>query len=119
MAALDDIKTVLGISDISKDALLSVYIRKGVTLVTAYMNAPAVPITVPPTLPVDVAIVYADAITEYATLCYRKRGQEGVKQFSQGSRSGTYEDSLQGSVKDLLPSPFIRMARVTRDPYAM
>jgi hypothetical protein len=109
---LDDIKTVLNITDTSKDTLLAVYIRKGTTLITNYMNAPLVPVTDPITLPVDVATVYADALLEYATLCYRKRGQEGVKQFSQGSRSGTYEDSLQGSVKDLLPSPFIRMIGV-------
>jgi len=111
MAALDDIKDVLGINDASKDNLLSIYIRRGVTLVTAYMNAPDVPITDPPTLPVDVATVYADAIIEYVTLCYRKKGNEGIKSFRQGGRLGIYEDSLQQSVKDLLPSPYIRMAR--------
>ena len=118
---LDDTKTVLGLDSLntSKDALLAIYIRKGTTLIAAYMNAPAVPITVPPTLPVDVAVVYADALIEYVTLCYRKRGNEGVKSFGQGGRSGTYEDGLQESVKALLPSPFIRMARAGRDPYAV
>ena len=111
MATLDDIKTVIGLSDTSKDALISVYIRKGITLITNYMNEPLPLVTIPPTLPTDVTVVYADALIEYVTLCYRKRGQEGIKQFAQGSRSGTYEDGLQESVKALLPSPFIRMAR--------
>lgn len=105
----DDIKTVLNITDTSKDTLLAVYIRKGTTLITNYMNAPDVPVTDPITPPVDVATAYADALIEYVTLCYRKRGNEGVKSFGQGGRSGTYEDSLQQSVKTLLPSPFIRM----------
>ena len=116
---LDDIKTVLNITDTSKDTLLAVYIRKGTTLITNYMNAPDVPITVPPTLPVDVVTAYADAIIEYVVLTYRKKGVEGLKSYSQGSRSGTYEDSLQQSVKSLLPSPFIRMASVRRDSYAV
>jgi len=110
---LDDIKTVLGISDFTRDALLAVYIRKGTTLVNAYMNFPDIPVTNPITLPVDVATVYADALIEYVVLSYRKKGIEGLKAYSQGSRSGTYEDTLQQSVKDLLPSPFIRMKGVT------
>ena len=109
---LDDIKTVLSIGDTSRDTLLAVYVRKGTTLITNYINAPAVPITVPPTTPIDVTTAYADALVEYVTLCYRKRGQEGIKQFSQGSRAGTYEDGLQQSVKALLPAPFIRMMGV-------
>jgi len=112
---LDDVKTVLGISDTLKDALLGIYIRKGTTLVNIYMNFPDIPITAPPTLPVDVATTYADAIIEYVTIAYRKKGIEGLKAFSQGSRSGTYEDSLQQSVKSLLPSPFIRMSGVDPD----
>lgn len=114
MDLLDDVKTVLGINDASKDGLLTIYIRKGVTLITNYMNAPDVPVTDPPTPPVDVQIVYADALIEYVTSCYRKKGNEGVKSFGQGSRSGTYEDGLQESVKALLPSPFIRMMGVSR-----
>lgn len=109
----DDIKTVLGIGDTSKDTLLTVYIRKGTTLITNYMNAPDIPITVPPTPPLDVTVVYADALIEYVTLCYRKRGNEGVRSYGQGGRSGTYEDGLQESVKALLPSPFIRMMGVS------
>jgi hypothetical protein len=117
MAALDDVKTILNISDTTKDALFALYIRKGITLITAYMNAPDPPVTDPATLPVDVATVYADALIEYVILCYRKRGNEGIKQFAQGARSGTYEDGLSASIKNLLPSPFIRMARARDGNY--
>ena len=112
---LSDIKEVLGIleTDTSKDNLLNIYIRKGTTLITNYMNAPDIPITDPPTLPVDVAVVYIDALVEYVTLCYRKKGNEGIKSFGMGSSSGTYEDGLSESVKVLLPSPYVRMIGVT------
>jgi hypothetical protein len=114
MAALDDIKTILNISDTSKDALLTLYIRKGSALIATYMNAPIGCHSEPP---VDVPTTYPDALIEYVTLCYRKRGNEGVKQYTQGGRSGTYEDGLGQSVKDLLPSPFIRMARARDGNY--
>ena len=117
MAALDDVKTILNISDTTKDALFTLYVRKGVTLITAYMNAPDPPVTDPVTLPVDVEATYPDALIEYAVLCYHRRGNEGIKQFAQGARSGTYEDGLGQSVKDLLPSPFIRMARARDGNY--
>jgi len=65
-----------------------------------------------PVVLVNVPVIYADALTEYVMLRYRKKGNEGVKQYSQGSRSGTYEDGLQQSVKALLPSPFIKMMGV-------
>ena len=112
---LDDIKVILGKeSDNSIDSLLSIYIRQGVTRVTNYMNFPDVPITDPVTPPLDVANTYPDALVEYVLLSYRKKGTEGLKSYSQGSRSGTYDDGLQQSVKDLLPSPFIRMMGVSR-----
>jgi len=100
---LDDIKTILGIQDTSKDSLLNVYIRKGIILITNYINTP---ITVPP---LDVEIVYPDALIEYVILCYRKRGNEGLKSYGQGSRLGSYGDELSDTVKALLPSPYITM----------
>jgi hypothetical protein len=112
---IDDIKVSLSKeSNSSIDNLLTIYIRQGVTRVTNYMNFPDVPITDPVTPPVDVATTYADALIEYVTLCYHKKGNEGVKQASQGSRGVTYVDGLPDSVKDLLPSPFIRMMGVRR-----
>lgn len=102
MAVLDDVKTLLNV-DISKEPILILYIRKAATLITNYLNAT---VTVPP---IDVEITYSDAVIEYTVLCYNKRGNEGVKQVSQGSRSQTYEDNLPSSVKALLPLPSVRM----------
>ena len=113
---LDDIKVILGKeADSSIDNLLTIYIRQGVTRVTNYMNFPDVPITDPVTPPVDVAITYPDALIEFVLLAYQKKGNEGVKQASQGSRGVTYESGLPDSVKNLLPSPFIRMMGVQRN----
>lgn len=102
MAVLDDLHILLNV-DVSKDPILDLYIRKAVTLITNYLNAT---ITVPP---VDIETTYPDAVIEYTVLCYNKRGNEGVKSFGQGSRSGTYEDNLPSSVKALLPLPSVRM----------
>ena len=105
---LDDIKVDLNISetDHSKDDWFNLQIRKGSTLITNYLN------DTPIALPDDVSTIYPDALVEYVTLRYRKRGNEGIKQFSQGSRSGTYESGLPDSVKDLLPCPSIQMMGV-------
>jgi len=101
----DDIKTELNIatSDVTKDAWIDLQIRKGSTLITNYMNV------TPTTPPADIGATYPDALIEYVVLRYRKRGNEGVTQFAQGSRSGTYGGELSDSVKLLLPMPPIRM----------
>lgn len=102
---LEDIKALLGITDFSKDATLTIYIRQGITRITAYMNDHSV-------VPVDVATTYADAVIEFVVLKYRKAGTEGIISQTQGSRSTTYATStgnLPDAVKELLPSPFIRM----------
>lgn len=114
MAILDEIKTELDIlaTDITKDVWINLQVRKGSTLITNYLNAtPTVP-------PVDISVTYPDALIEYVTLCYRKRGNEGIKQFAQGSRSGTYESGLPDTVKDLLPCPSIQMMGVRGRGYA-
>jgi len=105
MALLEDVKTVLGldITDTSRDDLLNIYIRKGVTLITKYLNAS---VTVPP---LDVETVYLDALIEFVVQVYKKRGNEGLKSYGQGSRTGSYGEELSDSVKALLPSPLIRM----------
>lgn len=99
---LDDVKTILGIAilDTSKDSLLNIYIRKGKTLIINYLNA---------STDLDVETLYIDALIEYVIQCYRKKGNEGVVSFGQGSKSGTYESGLSDSVKSLLPSPPVRM----------
>jgi len=105
MAVLDDVKTVLGLDslDTSRDNMLNIYIRKGVTLVTKYLNKI---VTEPP---LDVEATYPDALIEYVVMCYRKKGNEGLKSYGQGSRTGSYGEELSDSVKSLLPTPSIRM----------
>lgn len=100
---LEDIKTVLGIdiSDITQDILLNIYVRKSKTLIKKYLNITDETI--------DIETLYIDAIIEYVAINYNKRGNEGIKQYAQGSRSGTYGDDLPQSVKDLLPVPYLRM----------
>lgn len=105
MAVLDDIKTLKNIAtlDTSKDGVINLYIRKATILITNYLNIK---------VPIDISVTYPDAIVEYVIICMNKKGNEGIKQFSQGSRSGTYEDSLPPSVKALLPQPYAKMLGV-------
>jgi hypothetical protein len=122
MAVLDDIKTILDVedTDTSKDNLLNLYIRKAVTLITNYLNISTVVYTdsIGTVIqPIDVSITYPDAIIEYVTLCLNKKGNEGLKQFTQGSRSGTYENSqLPDSVILLLPVPYATLIKTTPEP---
>lgn len=114
MAVLDDLKIVLNPNIDS--SLLNIYIRKGVTLIINYLQLETQPYTTVDSnnvstivQPIDVTLTYPDALIEYVTICVNKRGNEGLKQFSQASRSGSYGNDLPDSVKALLPKPFIRM----------
>lgn len=111
MAVLDDIKTMQGIAtlDTSKDALITLYMRKATTLIVNYMNNTTI---------ID-AVLYPDAVIEYVIVAMNKRGTEGLKQFSQGSRSGTYEDSLPTSVKALLPAPYVTLLGTWRYDFGL
>ncbi|WP_075366848.1 phage head-tail connector protein [Desulfosporosinus metallidurans] len=101
MMLLDDIKIVLGIElDTSRDYLLNIYIRTATTLISKYLKAND---------KVDIQALYPDAIIAYVVMAMAKRGNEGLKQFSQGSRSGSYGDDLPDGVKALLPLPRIAM----------
>jgi hypothetical protein len=108
MAILDDVRTVLGITD--QDALLNIYIRKAVTLITIYLN-------MKPTTPaIDIPTTYPDAVIEYVTISMNKHGNEGLKQFTQGSRNGTYGNELPESVIALLPAPYAKLLQTTPAP---
>ncbi|HBV88311.1 MAG TPA: hypothetical protein DEF42_17100 [Desulfosporosinus sp.] len=102
MAILDDVKILVGLDlfDISRDDILNIYIRRGVTLITKYLRRTATE---------DVTVLYPDALIEYVVQVYRKKGNEGLKSFGQGSRLGSYGEELSDSVKSLLPKPSIRM----------
>jgi len=93
MAVLSDLNILLG----DNDAVLTLYIRKAVTSINNYLKTEI--------LETD----YEDAIIEFVTIAYNKRGNEGMKQFSQGSLSGTYIDDIPPSVKALLPLPKLLM----------
>jgi hypothetical protein len=126
LAVLEDIKILQNIAptDISKDGLLTLYIRKAVTLITTYLNISTVAITttdpitgiVTTILPIDVSTTYPDAVIEYVIICMNKRGNEGIKQGSQGSRSQSYGNDLPDSVIALLPVPYATLIRTTPIP---
>lgn len=97
MAVLEDVKTLKRINDTSKDSEINIYIRRGTTLILKYLNS-AVSET-------DIQTSYQDALIQYVIECINKSGNEGLKQFSQGQRSGTYGNELSDSVLALLPLP--------------
>jgi hypothetical protein len=101
MAVLHDIKLLKGIAsvDTSRDEIINVYIRKSKVMIANYLNITST------TIETD----YPDAVIEFAMVNLNKKGTEGIKQYSQGSRSTTYANELPDSVKALLPVPFVRM----------
>lgn len=101
---IDDVKTVLNISDASKDNLLNIYIRKAKTAVINYLNDS--------TLTADtVESTYPDALMELTLYYYRTADTQHMTQFQQGSRTETYinADSIPAFIKALLPVPYARM----------
>lgn len=101
MTVLDDVKTIKDISDNSKDNLINVYIRRAETLIKEYLNLKD--------NSVDIQETYPDAIVCYVIECLTRKGNENIKQFQQGARSGTYESGLSKEVINLLPVPYARM----------
>lgn len=95
MAILADVKTLKRISDTSRDNEINIYIRRGTTLISKYLNGSVS----------EIQDSYQDAIIQYVVECMNKSGNEGLKQFSQGQRSGTYGNELSDSVLALLPLP--------------
>lgn len=139
---IDDLKVLLGISDTSQDNVLTIYIRKAVTLISLYLNVPIVitvdkykflqPIvektiispqdasvtvtddgTNTTSQPTNIETTYPDAVIEYATICFNKKGNEGLRDFKFENTAATYDsDGLTKSVKDLLPTPYVKMLGV-------
>lgn len=119
MPLLDEVKTFLGIdyTDVSKDDLLNLYIRKAKTLITTFLQIPTEAYTYCDgnvIQPIDVTVTYPDACLDFVVQAYRKRGNEGLKSYGQGSRLGSYGDELSETTKALLPAPYIKMLRVRR-----
>ena len=96
MAVLDDLKILTGQSE----DILNIYIHRANAAIRSYLSIDNT---------VDVEIAYPDAVIEYVTECISKKGNEGIKQFTQGNRQGTYNDGLTEDVKALLPLPYVKM----------
>lgn len=99
MAVLDDVKTELGIVGNNQDEKLNLYIRQGKIKISNYLNSSTA---------IDIEATYPDALFEYVVARFHRHGNEGTKQYSQGSRSGTFEDGLPQSVIDSLPAPYAK-----------
>lgn len=103
MAAIDDVKELKGWqTDNSHDGVINIFIRRAVTLIKEHLNLNVEDTT-------DIATVYQDAVVCYVMEQFDRKGNEAIKQYTQGSRSGTYENSLSDNVKNLLPVPYARM----------
>jgi hypothetical protein len=96
MAVLDDCKTLLGISGSDQDAILQLYIRRAGQAVRFYLNTDCNPET-----------DYPDAVLLVVMEALERRGNEGLSQFMQGSRQGSYEPGLSEEVRSLLPAPCV------------
>ena len=103
MAVLDDIKTLLNISDTSKDTVLKLYIRRAETAVIKYLNIEN------ETEITNIESTYPDAICQYCIEAINRNGLEGMRQYMQGSRQGMLETGLSDMVKSLLPLPYVKM----------
>ena len=122
MAVLDDIKTLINVTDTSQDNLLNLYIRKAVTLISTYLNISTTPIItrnrysgVTTTVqPIDVTVAYPDAVCEYVIICINRKGNEGIKQFNLAGDSGTFGNDLPDSVIALLPVPYVSLLGTRR-----
>ena len=105
MPILDDVKVLQGITDTSKDAMLTILMNRAITLIKTYLNSSVY----------DVAYIeenFADAITELVCNSYTDKGKSNIQSETQGSRSVTYKTgsiTINDDVKKLLPNPFVRM----------
>lgn len=106
---IDDIKTLLNITDNSKDSTLNIYIRKASTTIQNYLNNPNFTIDY-------IQQNFQDAIIEMIENAYNinTNTKNGIKQEQQGSRTTIYKDDtstfvINDSIKNLLPLPYIRM----------
>lgn len=107
---LDDVKTILDITDTSMDNKITLYIRRADNLILLYLNDSTITDTT------MIETNYPDAVVQFVIECMNRRGNEGITQYSQGSRSGTYgnSDILSNDVKALLPLPKVGLVNTRR-----
>lgn len=102
MAVLDDVKELKGWkTNDSHDGVINIYIRRAATLIKKHLNCDGDT--------ADIADTYPDACIAYVMEQLSMRGNEGMKQFAQGGRSGTYNSGLSNDVKSLLPLPSAKL----------
>ncbi|MGZ0086346.1 phage head-tail connector protein [Caldibacillus thermoamylovorans] len=86
MPSLDNIKTLLGISNNTQDNLLNLYLTRATSFVKNYCNIDVIPAEL------------NEVIEDIAVYRYRMNGVENVKAESKGSLSETYRDSLPDDI---------------------
>ena len=86
MASLENVKTLLGISDTSQDSLLNLYILRAEQFVKTYCNIEEIPTELD------------HVIEDIAVFRYRMNGVENIKSETKGSLSETYRDSLPDDI---------------------
>lgn len=103
---IDDIKTLLNISDNSKVFLLNIYIRKATTLIQNYLNNPSFTVDY-------IQQNFQDAIIDMVENAYKWKDNSNIKSITQGARSVTYTDNtvfvITDSIANMLPLPYVRM----------
>lgn len=104
---LSDLKTLLEISpiDSSKDGILKLYIRKATTMIKGYLNNDSFSIEY-------IQANFQDAIIQLTYDGYSVKGEESIKQKTQGSRTLIYKDNLGMNIKsvvNMLPVPYVKM----------
>lgn len=106
---LEDIKTLLEISDTSKNNMLNIYIRKATTSIENYLNND--------TFDNDyIQTNFSDAIIELVVNAYniKKNTKDGIKQVQQGQRNVVFKDDttafeIDDTIKNLLPRPYLKL----------
>lgn len=104
---LKDAKTLLemDMADNSKDNVLNLYISKAVTMIKSYLNNEKLSDSY-------IKDKFKDAVLQLVYDGYSIKGEEAVKQKTQGNRNITYKDNLGmniNSVVDLLPLPYAKL----------
>ena len=103
---LNDIKTLLGVKDNSKDNILSIYIRRAITTIQNYLNNEKF-------TKEYIEANFQDAIIAIVENAYHAKDSKNIKSKTQGNRSVTYAENtafyITDDIANLLPTPYIRM----------
>lgn len=96
---LDLLKQILGIElfDISKDDILTHYLKKANSIILGYCNIDLLP------------SAYDDVIVDYAMYLYKNKDSEGLVHKREGERSASYEPGIPQSIRLALPLPKIKV----------